>query len=70
MKTDDLIRIHCEYCKGMTYDDSKGNCSACGAPRTEENYLSGMSHLHRHVPIRGISVEYNPKVCGSTDSPW
>jgi hypothetical protein len=24
---------HCDYCKGKTRDDSKGNCIACGAPR-------------------------------------
>jgi hypothetical protein len=24
----------CEYCGGHTHDDDRGNCSACGAPRT------------------------------------
>ncbi len=31
----------CDYCKGYTIDDSRGNCSACGAPRnpiTSEAY--------------------------------
>lgn len=25
----------CSYCKGKTYDDIYGHCSACGAPRDE-----------------------------------
>lgn len=24
---------HCEYCNGTTFDDGRGNCCACGAPR-------------------------------------
>lgn len=29
----DNIKFWCEACGGMTYDDIRGNCSACGAPR-------------------------------------
>jgi len=25
----------CEYCGGHTHDDKRGNCVACGAPRTK-----------------------------------
>lgn len=25
----------CGYCRGITYDDSRGNCVACGAPRED-----------------------------------
>ena len=28
--------INCEWCHGKTVTDSRGNCSACGAPREEE----------------------------------
>lgn len=28
-------KAHCEYCHCITYDDDRGNCSACGAPRAD-----------------------------------
>lgn len=32
-----MIKHDCEYCHGNTYDDSKGHCMACGAPRQMEH---------------------------------
>jgi len=29
----DGFKYSCRYCGGYTKDDSRGNCSACGAPR-------------------------------------
>ena len=29
----DGFKYTCPYCGGYTKDDSRGNCSACGAPR-------------------------------------
>jgi hypothetical protein len=28
-----LLVDYCDYCHGTTRNDSRGNCSACGAPR-------------------------------------
>lgn len=30
----DWDKIKCQYCHGRTTNDKRGNCSACGAPRT------------------------------------
>ncbi len=32
-KITDNKKHRCEYCRGNTLDDSRGNCSACGAGR-------------------------------------
>jgi ribosomal protein L37E len=29
------MKQKCEYCNGYTFDDHRGSCCACGAPRTE-----------------------------------
>lgn len=31
------IKCLCDYCHGITYDDDRGNCIACGAPRSIVN---------------------------------
>ena len=30
---------YCEFCDGRTYDDKRGNCMACGAPRKHSNIV-------------------------------
>lgn len=30
-------KYSCPYCHGVTYDDERGNCSACGGPRGEDD---------------------------------
>lgn len=32
-----MNKKNCEYCKGITYDDTRGHCIACGAPRKNDN---------------------------------
>jgi len=39
-KKDNEIKHYCGYCPGMTFDDSRGHCCACGGPRVEEVKLS------------------------------
>jgi len=34
-KKDNEIKHYCGYCPGMTFDDSRGHCCACGGPRVE-----------------------------------
>jgi hypothetical protein len=31
------MKQKCSYCGGVTYDDKRGNCIACGASRDEAN---------------------------------
>lgn len=33
------VKHPCEYCHGITPDDSRGGCCACGAPRKQEKKL-------------------------------
>ena len=30
--------FECVYCGGYTYNDDRGNCAACGAPRGEQSF--------------------------------
>jgi len=29
------MKLFCDSCHGYTFDDTRGNCGACGAPRTK-----------------------------------
>ena len=30
------MKTPCEFCHGITFDDARGHCSGCGAPRREK----------------------------------
>jgi ribosomal protein L37E len=48
-----MNKVQCDYCNGVTYDDERGNCIACGAPRSAENVrysYTGIDQYHNPYP--------------------
>ena len=51
----DIAEKHvCEYCPGLTFDDSRGHCCACGAPRRIKSYKPFL-RTYMGEPITDIS---------------
>jgi len=57
----------CDYCKGSTHDDARGNCCACGAPRREQSYRENLANACKWEVIsdgiscameQGLSMRY------------
>ena len=36
-------KTNCNYCGSVTVDDERGNCGACGAPRSWSNRVTGLA---------------------------
>lgn len=45
----------CLYCGGFTFDDERGNCCACGAPRAEE-CMETFEERYGITKVRGCSL--------------
>jgi len=43
IKRIDIQKHPCPYCHGITYDDSRGHCCGCGAPREQEKPPRGLT---------------------------
>jgi len=63
----------CDYCGGITPDDMRGNCAACGAPRNVMYQQETFGHpleIYRNVSlstavatgmyIPSLSITYTP----------
>ena len=35
-----MNKQHCDYCGGDTFDDTRGNCAACGVPKKKNQEQS------------------------------
>jgi len=46
--------IKCEYCKGVTANDSRGNCCSCNAPRENKNIHPTHDYENRICYSTGI----------------
>jgi ribosomal protein L37E len=57
-------KTHCRYCGGVTFDDMRGNCGACGAPRNWKDYeehlwdIGGLRNKFDVLPSSGVVWEY------------
>lgn len=55
------MKIFCDYCHGMTFDDSRGNCAACGGPRPKIEQISPAYHYAFQVEHSSGSGPTMPK---------
>lgn len=57
----------CSYCCGETYDDARGHCGACGAPRGEERHWPGHDYGERAWDDSFLTMQWNPGVSSYTN---
>ena len=55
------IKSHCEYCLSNSYDDERGNCICCGAPRQK-----GIQFEYRLTPDVWCSTAYDDDLLASS----
>jgi|SRR5262245_11570380 len=66
------MKTTCQYCKGSTLDDVRGNCSACGAPklqketttatRLSDSQIEMAAQAIRDMPPSGMIIDTNDPV--------
>lgn len=76
-----MNKTYCEYCHCVTFDDERGNCLACGAPRTQEQPYGVLraprplsedevDNIRRMWTKRYYSTEYAPILFASTNADY
>lgn len=57
-----MSRQTCDYCHGVTFDDQRGHCVSCGAPRAFLGIDFGSVETHR-----GVRAHYLASTCAPVD---
>ena len=55
-------KTKCNYCGGVTVDDMRGNCGACGAPRNRSNDIMELATRYKEAQTQTILSIFDMKL--------